>query len=62
MKILSIFGTRPEAIKLAPIIKKIEKNKKLIHISCITAQHRNILDQVLKTFEINPKFDLNLMR
>ena len=58
MKILSIFGTRPEAIKLAPIIKKIENNKKITLFSCVTAQHRHILDQVLKIFNIKPEYDL----
>ena len=62
MKILSIFGTRPEAIKLAPIIKKIENNKKITLFSCVTAQHRQMLDQVLSLFEIKPDHDLNIMR
>lgn len=61
MKILSIFGTRPEAIKLAPIIKKIENSKKTKLLSCVTAQHRHILDQVLETFNIKPDYDLDLM-
>ena len=61
MKILSIFGTRPEAIKLAPIIKKMKKNKKITLISCATAQHRHILDQVLQTFDIKLNYDLDLM-
>ena len=61
MKILSIFGTRPEAIKLAPIIKKMENNKEITLFSCVTAQHRHILDQVLQTFNLKPDFDLDLM-
>ncbi len=61
MKILSIFGTRPEAIKLAPIIKKMENNKKITLFSCVTAQHRQLLDQVLETFHIKPDYDLDLM-
>ena len=61
MKILSIFGTRPEAIKLAPIIKKMENNKKISLFSCVTAQHRHLLDQVLETFNIKPDYDLDLM-
>ncbi len=61
MKILSIFGTRPEAIKLAPIIKKMKHNEKITLFSCVTAQHRHILDQVLRTFDIKPEYDLDLM-
>ena len=61
MKILSIFGTRPEAIKLAPIIKKMKNNEKITLFSCVTAQHRHILDQVLRTFDIKPEYDLDLM-
>ena len=61
MKILSIFGTRPEAIKLAPIIKKMKYNEKITLFSCVTAQHRHILDQVLRTFDIKPEYDLDLM-
>ena len=61
-KIMVIFGTRPEAIKLAPVIKEIEKNcNNLTNFVCVTAQHRDMLDQVLKIFEIVPDCDLNLM-
>ena len=60
--ILSIFGTRPEAIKMAPVIKEIEKSKNLTSIVCVTAQHREMLDQVLDLFEIFPDFDLNIMK
>ncbi|MFO0793861.1 MAG: UDP-N-acetylglucosamine 2-epimerase (non-hydrolyzing) [Candidatus Brocadiaceae bacterium] len=60
-RILFVFGTRPEAIKLAPVIKEIEKFPELKGIVCITAQHRKMLDQVLKTFEIVPHYDLNIM-
>ncbi len=63
MKILFIFGTRPEAIKLAPLIKKFKDNKNIFQTKvCITAQHRSMLDQVLKFFNIKPDFDLNLMK
>lgn len=62
MKVLTIFGTRPEAIKLAPIIKELEKTPEISSRVCVTAQHRQLLDQVLQLFEINPDFDLNLMR
>ena len=60
-KILFIFGTRPEAIKMAPLIKEVEKSKKLDARICVTAQHREMLDQVLKIFEIKPDHDLNIM-
>ncbi len=62
MKVLTIFGTRPEAIKLAPVIKELEKTPEISSRVCVTAQHRQMLDQVLQLFEINPDFDLNLMR
>ena len=53
-KILFIFGTRPEAIKMAPLIKEVEKNAKFESRICVTAQHRQMLDQVLKIFGIVP--------
>ncbi len=62
-KILLIFGTRPEAIKLAPLIKEFEKYAEIFETKvCITAQHREMLDQVLKFFKIKPDFDLNIMK
>lgn len=61
-KILIIFGTRPEAIKMAPVIKALLKEDNLDVKVCITAQHREMLDQVLDLFSISPDFDLNLMR
>ena len=62
-KILFVFGTRPEAIKMAPLIKLIEKNPQDYEcIVCVTAQHRQMLDQVLNLFEIKPHYDLNLMQ
>ena len=61
-KILIVFGTRPEAIKLAPIIKQLKvKTKKFKLVVCVTAQHREMLDQVLNLFEIEPDYDLNIM-
>jgi UDP-N-acetylglucosamine 2-epimerase (non-hydrolysing) len=61
-KILSVFGTRPEAIKMAPVIKELEKHQdKIRSLVCVTAQHRQMLDQVLDLFEIKPDVDLNLM-
>lgn len=63
MRVLSIFGTRPEAIKMAPVVKELEKHPDCIDsIVCVTGQHREMLDQVLSLFEIEPQFDLNLMR
>lgn len=63
IKVLSVFGTRPEAIKMAPVIMELEKNKdEFENIVCITAQHREMLDQVLNLFNIVPDFDLNIMK
>ncbi|HAR4060721.1 UDP-N-acetylglucosamine 2-epimerase (non-hydrolyzing), partial [Acinetobacter baumannii] len=58
-KIMTIFGTRPEAIKMAPLVKALEQEKMLEPIVVVTAQHREMLDSVLSTFEIKPKYDLN---
>lgn len=61
-KILIIFGTRPEAIKMAPVIKEFEKHPQIFEIKvCVTAQHRQMLDQVLEVFSITPDFDLDIM-
>lgn len=60
-KILAIFGTRPEAIKMAPLIKALNSNKTFDCKVCVTGQHNEMLHQVLKVFEINPDFDLNVM-
>ncbi len=63
MKILTIFGTRPEAIKLAPVEKALKERPDQFHsLVCVTAQHREMLDQVLNIFEIRPDYDLNLMK
>lgn len=62
IKVVSIFGTRPEAIKMAPLIKELEKRKEIESIVCVTAQHREMLDQVLETFNIKPDYDLNIMK
>ncbi len=62
LKILSIFGTRPEAIKMAPVIKELERRPEgFASIVCVTAQHREMLDQVLSTFKIRPDYDLDIM-
>jgi UDP-N-acetylglucosamine 2-epimerase (non-hydrolysing) len=62
MKILIVFGTRPEAIKMAPLVHAFKANPAFETIVCVTAQHRQMLDQVLNIFEITPDIDLNLMR
>lgn len=61
-KILSVFGTRPEAIKMAPVVKELEAREGVESIVCVTAQHRDMLDQVLKVFKIKPDYDLNIMK
>lgn len=60
-KIMIVFGTRPEAIKMAPLIHLLKKDKRFSLSVCVTAQHREMLDQVMKTFEIKPNIDLNIM-
>ena len=62
MKILIVFGTRPEAIKMAPLVKELEKIKEFESRVCVTAQHREMLDQVLEIFDIKPDYDLNIMK
>ena len=62
IKVMSIFGTRPEAIKMAPLVKALERREEIESIVCVTAQHREMLDQVLETFEIKPDYDLNIMK
>jgi len=62
IKVMSIFGTRPEAIKMAPLIKAMENNKNINQIVCVTAQHRQMLDQVLSIFNIKPDYDLDIMQ
>ncbi len=62
IKVMSVFGTRPEAIKMAPLVKELEKRPEVESIVCVTAQHREMLDQVLTTFQIRPDYDLNIMK
>jgi UDP-N-acetylglucosamine 2-epimerase (non-hydrolysing) len=62
MKILTVFGTRPEAIKMAPLVQQLEKEPGLESVVCVTAQHREMLDQALELFEIVPDYDLNVMK
>ncbi|WP_440878377.1 non-hydrolyzing UDP-N-acetylglucosamine 2-epimerase [Vibrio natriegens] len=61
-KILTVFGTRPEAIKMAPLVHVLEADDRFEAKCCVTAQHREMLDQVLELFEITPDYDLNLMK
>jgi UDP-N-acetylglucosamine 2-epimerase (non-hydrolysing) len=62
IKVMSIFGTRPEAIKMAPLVKELEKCSHIESKVCVTAQHREMLDQVLEYFDIKTDFDLNIMK
>ena len=62
IKVMTIFGTRPEAIKMAPLVKELENRKEIKSIVCVTAQHREMLDQVLNIFKIKPDYDLNIMK
>ena len=62
MKILTVFGTRPEAIKMAPLVNQLRENPQIISKVCVTGQHREMLDQVLSLFEIEPDYDLNIMK
>ncbi|ARN72545.1 UDP-N-acetylglucosamine 2-epimerase (non-hydrolyzing) [Nonlabens tegetincola] len=62
VKCLVVFGTRPEAIKMAPLVKEMQRTESVSCKVCVTAQHREMLDQVLEFFEINPDYDLNLMK
>ena len=62
-KVMLVFGTRPEAIKMAPLVKEFQKQKERIEtVVCVTGQHREMLDQVLKIFDIKPDYDLNIMK
>ena len=61
-KILLVFGTRPEAIKMAPLVKEFKKNPKHFEVKvCVTGQHRQMLDQVLNVFDLKPDYDLDIM-
>lgn len=62
LKVMSIFGTRPDAVKMAPLVKELEKYPEIDPIVCVTAQHRQMLDQVLDIFKISPHHDLNIMQ
>ena len=61
-KVMLVFGTRPEAIKMCPLILELKRRKSITTVVCVTAQHRQMLDQVLDTFKIIPDYDLNIMK
>ena len=61
LKVMTIFGTRPEAIKMAPLVKELEGREEIESICCVTAQHRQMLDSVLDIFQVKPQFDLDIM-
>ncbi len=61
-RIMCVFGTRPEAIKICPLVLELKKRESLEVIVCVTAQHRQMLDQVLSTFHVTPDYDLNIMK
>lgn len=62
LKVMTVFGTRPDAVKMAPLVKELEKYEQIDSVVCVTAQHRQMLDQVLKIFDITPQHDLNIMK
>lgn len=62
IRVMSVFGTRPEAIKMCPLVKELQKNEKIESIVCLTGQHRQMLDQVTEIFGVKADYDLNIMR
>ena len=60
LRIMSVFGTRPEAIKMAPLVKELAARKEIESICCVTAQHREMLDSVLQVFGLKPDWDLDI--
>ena len=61
IKVMTVFGTRPEAIKMAPLVLKLKKDNHFEEVTVVTAQHREMLDQVLEIFKITPDYDFNIM-
>lgn len=61
-KVMLVFGTRPEAIKMCPLVNEFKSRKNIETIVCVTGQHRQMLDQVLDTFNVNPDYDLSIMK
>ena len=62
IKVMTVFGTRPETIKMAPLVKELKSRPEIETIVCVTAQHRQMLDQVLQAFQIVPDYDLDIMK
>ncbi len=62
IKVMTVFGTRPEAIKMAPLVKELKQREEIECVVCVTAQHRQMLDQVIEVFNIQPDYDLNIMK
>ena len=61
-KVMLVFGTRPEAIKMCPLVNELKKRENIDTKVCVTGQHRQMLDQVLETFGVNPDYDLSIMK
>lgn len=61
IKVMTVFGTRPEAIKMAPLVLKLKKDERFDEVTVVSAQHREMLDQVLDIFKIKPDYDFNIM-
>ena len=61
-KIMLVFGTRPEAIKMCPLVNELKKRKELETVVCVTGQHRQMLDMVLEAFDVTPDYDLSIMK
>ena len=61
-KIMLVFGTRPEAIKMCPLVNELKKHEELETVVCVTGQHRQMLDQVLQAFNVKPDYDLSIMK
>ena len=62
IKVMSIFGTRPEAIKMCPLVKELKTRENIKTVVCVTGQHRQMLDMVLNTFNVVPDYDLSIMK
>ena len=62
MKVMLVFGTRPEAIKMCPVVKALRRHQDIETIVCVTGQHREMLEQVLQVFEVRPEYDLAIMK
>ena len=61
-KVMLVFGTRPEAIKMCPLVNELKKHKGLQTVVCVTGQHRQMLDMVLEAFDVIPDYDLSIMK